>query len=141
VTFVPGLTPWAIHGRPIGASKTRFRIATELHSVGMPPRRRLNPKKRIKLGHYPSPDSVYTWINPKTGRALQNAIYDENGDVISHVDFKNHGEPSGHGHTFSNPGDPATGHGPQCEHIPNHQLPVGWDVLPRGVLPHTPIGA
>lgn len=41
---------------------------------------------------------MYTHIDPKTGKAVQNAIYDGNGDVIGHVDFKNHGIESGHYH-------------------------------------------
>ncbi|TVP76009.1 MAG: hypothetical protein EA353_12805, partial [Puniceicoccaceae bacterium] len=89
-----------------------------------------------------TPNSTYTHIDPKTGRAVQNARYDDKGNVIGHVDFKNHGPgaPSGHGHTFPQPGNPASGHGPGKPHIPNNQLPAGWDALPPGVQPHTPIG-
>lgn len=88
-----------------------------------------------------TPDSIYTHISPTTGKAIQNAIYDSNGDVIAHVDFKNHnGEPSGHWHRFPQPGIPSTGHGKGAPHHSNHLLPVGWDALPAGVLPTTPIG-
>lgn len=92
-----------------------------------------------------TPDSTYTHIDPKTGKAVQNAIYDGNGDVVGHVDFKNHDPtggraPSGHGHTFPQPGNPASGHGPGKPHIPNNQLPAGWDTLPPGVQSHTPLG-
>jgi hypothetical protein len=89
-----------------------------------------------------TPDSIYTHIDPKTGKAVQNAIYDSNGNVIGHVDFSNHGPgaPSGHGHTFPQPGNPASGHGPGKPHSPNGQLPPGWVVLPPGVQPRTPIG-
>jgi hypothetical protein len=88
-----------------------------------------------------TPDSIYTWIDPKTEKALQNAIYDSNGDVIGHVDFKrHHGAPSGHGHQFPRPGLPSSGHGKGTTHIPNHQLPAGWDDLPPGIPPRTPIG-
>jgi hypothetical protein len=78
-------------------------------------------------------------------KAVQNAIYDDAGDVIGHVDFKNHdlkgGQAlSGHGHTFPQPGNPASGHGLGKPHIPNAQLPPGWDSLPPGVQPHTPLG-
>jgi hypothetical protein len=89
-----------------------------------------------------TPDSTYTHIDPKTGNAVQNAIYDSEGKVIGHVDFKNHGPgaPSGHGHAFPEPGNPASGHGPGKPHIPNSDLPAGWDKLPPGVQPKTPIG-
>lgn len=87
------------------------------------------------------PDSVYTHIDRTTGMALQNAIYDNNGDVIGHVDFKNsgHGATSGHGHRFP-PGNPFPGHGPGTPHIAYAQLPAGWSDLPPGILPRTPIG-
>jgi hypothetical protein len=89
-----------------------------------------------------TPNSTYTHIDPKTGKAVQNAICDDAGDVVGHVDFKNHGPgaPSGHGHTFPQPGNPASGHGAGKPHIPNNQLPPGWDTLPPGVQPHTPLG-
>jgi hypothetical protein len=89
-----------------------------------------------------TPNSTYTHIDPKTGKAVQNAIYDDAGDVVGHVDFKNHGPgaPSGHGHTFPQPGNPASGHGAGKPHISNNQLPPGRDTLPPGVLPHTPLG-
>jgi RHS repeat-associated protein len=89
-----------------------------------------------------TPNSTYTHIDPKTGKAVQNATYDSDGKVISHVDFKNHGPgaPSGHGHTFPEPGNPASGHGPGKPHIPNNQLPAGSDKLPPGIQPKTPIG-
>lgn len=88
-----------------------------------------------------TPNSVYTHLS-KDGKALQNAAYDQNGDVISHVDFKNHGPgaPSGHGHEFPQPGNPASGHGAGKPHIPNGDLPLDWKKLPPGVQPHTPIG-
>jgi len=84
--------------------------------------------------------SIYTQVN-KEGRAVQNAIYDENGNVIGHVDFKNTGPgaASGHGHMFP-PGQPGLGHGPGAPHIPYDELPPGWGDLPPGVSPHTPIG-
>lgn len=90
-----------------------------------------------------TPNSTYTHIDPKTGKAVQNAIYDSEGNVVGHVDFKNHGPgaPSGHGHTFPEPGNPASGHGPGKPHIPNDQLPSGWDKLPPGVEPKTPKGS
>jgi RHS repeat-associated protein len=88
-----------------------------------------------------TPNSKYTHVGPD-GKAVQNAIYDGNGNVIGHVDFKNHGPgaPSGHGHQFPIPGNPASGHGPGKPHIPPNQLPPGWGDLPPGVPPRTPIG-
>jgi hypothetical protein len=89
-----------------------------------------------------TPESIYTHLDPNTGEAIQNAIYDANGDVIGHVDFTNHGmgATSGHGHFFGLPGYPSSGHGAAHPHIPNHALPAGWDALPAGVNPRTPLG-
>ncbi|MBU9846272.1 PAAR-like domain-containing protein [Rahnella ecdela] len=87
-----------------------------------------------------TPDSIYTHIDPKTGRAVQNAIYDSNGNVIAHVDFKNHGIESGHYHEFPIPGNPGSGHGAGKPHNPHLTVPPGWDTLPPGIDPQTPIG-
>ncbi len=89
-----------------------------------------------------TPGSIYTHIDPDSGKAVQNAIYNADGKVIDHVDFKNHGAgaPSGHGHRFPQPGNPSSGHGPGKPHIPSNQLPPGWDALPPKVEPHTPLG-
>jgi len=85
-----------------------------------------------------TPNSIYAQLHPKTGRAIQNTIYDSNGLKIGHVDFKNHGgNPSGHWHFFSEPGNPASGH--TGEHRPHSTIPSGWDALPQGILPQTPI--
>ncbi|WP_240346862.1 RHS repeat domain-containing protein, partial [Pectobacterium brasiliense] len=72
-----------------------------------------------------TPNSMYMHIDPKTGKAVQNAIYDGNGDVIGHVDFKNHGIESGHYHLFPEPGNPASGHGPGKPHYPHSGIPSG----------------
>jgi RHS repeat-associated protein len=87
------------------------------------------------------PGSKYTQVD-KNGDALQTAIYDKNGDVVGHVDYKNHGPgaASGHGHEFPTPGDPSSGHGRGKPHIPHDKLPPGWGDLPPGVKPRTPIG-
>jgi RHS repeat-associated protein len=78
-----------------------------------------------------TPNSIYTHVDPVTGVPKQNAVYDENGDVIGHVDFKQHGSaPPGHGHIFPEPGNPASGHGPGAPHIPPGDLPPGWGDLP-----------
>ncbi len=37
-----------------------------------------------------TPDSTNTHIDPKTGKAVQNAFYEGNGVVVGHVDFKNY---------------------------------------------------
>ncbi|CAI8862628.1 RHS repeat domain-containing protein [Methylocaldum szegediense] len=88
------------------------------------------------------PNSIYTHMDPKTGNAVQNAIYDANGNVVAHVDFKNHGPgaPSGHGHVFPVPGDPSSGHGKGKPHIPPANIPPEWQQLPSGVNPARPIG-
>ena len=87
-----------------------------------------------------TPNSVYTHIDAKSGKAVQNAIYDADGKVVGHVDFKNHGIESGHWHEFP-AGEPWKGHGAGAAHHPKATVPAGWDVLPSGVLPHTPIGS
>jgi hypothetical protein len=89
-----------------------------------------------------APNSMYTHVN-SSGRAVQTAIYDANGNVIAHIDFKNHGSSalSGHGHLFPTPGNPASGHGAGKPHVPNTDLPAEWLRLPGGVLPYTPIGS
>jgi hypothetical protein len=74
-----------------------------------------------------TPNSKYTQVDPATGLPKQQAIYDENGDVIGHIDYEQHGSsPPGHGHVFPEPGNPASGHGPGAPHIPPDELPPGW---------------
>ena len=69
-------------------------------------------------------------------------LYNNNGDVVGHVDFKNHGLGAalGHGHEFPVPGNPASGHGKGKPHIEFPKLPNGWGDLPPGINPKTPIG-
>ena len=88
-----------------------------------------------------TPNSVYSHIDPKTNKVVQNAIYDADGKVVGHVDFKNHGIESGHWHEFSEPGNPASGHGAGKTHHPHSTIPDGWDFIPEGMSPHTPIGS
>ena len=85
-------------------------------------------------------NSVYTHV--RNGRAVQDAIYDANGDVIAHVDFKNHGPgaPSDHAHKFGRPGDPASGHRGAARHISPGDVAASWKKLPPGIEPYTPIG-
>ena len=78
-----------------------------------------------------TPNSIYTHLDPVTGVPKQNAIYDANGDVIAHVDFKQHGSsPPGHFHTFPAPGNPSSGHGRGNPHYPPESLPPGWGDVP-----------
>jgi hypothetical protein len=78
--------------------------------------------------HGATPNSVYTHIDPKTGLPVQNAVYDANGKVKAHVDFKDHGPgaPPGHAHTFHTPGDPSSGHGKAKPHIAPKDVPPEW---------------
>jgi RHS repeat-associated protein len=85
-----------------------------------------------------TPNSVYSHV--KDGKVVQNAIYDGDGKVIGHVDFKNHGIESGHFHRFPDAGNPASGHGPGKPHFPNSGVPDGWGQIPEGFIPNTPIG-
>jgi hypothetical protein len=90
-----------------------------------------------------TPFSVYTYIDPKTGKAVQNTIYGEGGRKIAQVDFENHGggATSGHGHYFGNSGNEFFGHHASgAPHVDNLNLPTSWDRLPPGIEPHTPIG-
>jgi len=57
---------------------------------------------KVKVGETGEvPNSVHTEING-AGKAIQNSIFDANGNIVGHVDFKNHGPgaPSGHWHSF-----------------------------------------
>jgi len=131
-----GVNPYGYVGNPLkyidplGLCKTKYDNANYEHFFG--------EDKPWTMGA--TPDSMYTHIDPKTGKAIQNAIYDSNGNVIAHVDFKNHGIESGHYHLFPEPGNPASGHGPGKPHYPNSDIPTGWDKLPPGIDPTTPIG-
>jgi len=88
-----------------------------------------------------TPNSKYNHLDGD-GKVKQTAIYGEDGKVIGHVDYKNHGNdaPSGHGHQFTEPGNPASGHGKGKPHIPNDQLPRDWTDLPSDLEPTTPVG-
>ncbi|MEZ4475715.1 MAG: RHS repeat-associated core domain-containing protein, partial [bacterium] len=81
--------------------------------------------------------SVYS--HDRGGVVGQNAIYDGNGAVVGHVDFKNHGIPSGHYHTFP-PGQPWVGHGAGAPHYHHSTVPAGWSQIPPGSSPQVPIG-
>jgi hypothetical protein len=76
-----------------------------------------------------TPNSVYTRTG-QDGTPVQNIIYDGNGDAIGHFDFKTHpGTDGPHGHVFEMPGVVA-GHGPGAPHIPEADLPPGWNLRP-----------
>jgi RHS repeat-associated protein len=76
-----------------------------------------------------TPDSVYTRTGAD-GTPVQNTIYNQNGDAVGHFDFKTHPGTSGpHGHVFETPGVVA-GHGPGAPHIPEPDLPPGWNLRP-----------
>jgi hypothetical protein len=84
------------------------------------------------------PDSVHTQISKKSGKALQNTVYDSDGNGIAHVDFRgHHGSPSSHGHLWPAPGKidhPKTGY------IPPDKVPDSWKRLPEGIDPEDPAG-
>ncbi|WP_338846797.1 RHS repeat-associated core domain-containing protein [Massilia sp. W12] len=88
------------------------------------------------------PDSIYTKTDGTGSVAVQNTIYDSQGNAIGQVDFKNHGggAVSGHGHVLTPPGNFASAHGPSAVHLPPNQVPAGWGAIPTGMTPATPIG-
>ena len=87
------------------------------------------------------PNALHTRTSGDGRVAVQNTVYDHNGNAVAHVDFKPHGAdaPSGHAHEFP-PGAPASGHGPGATHIPPENVPPDWSRTPPGVPPATPIG-
>ncbi len=132
-----GGTPGAIIGGALGGAGAA--------RIGRPP---LSPSRPTFRGtdkpwkEGATPNSKYVHVDPRTGKAKQTAIYNEEGKVVAHVDWKNHGQgaESGHGHIFPEPGNPASGHGRGKPHIPHHDLPPDYRDLPSGVEPQTPIG-
>jgi RHS repeat-associated protein len=94
------------------------------------------PTAKPKTG---TPNTVYVYFHDKLKKAIQTSIFNEKGNVIGHVDYKNHGKlaPSGHFHTFLIPGDPSSGH--SITHHPYSELPPGWGMLPAGISPMDPI--
>jgi len=89
-----------------------------------------------------SPNSVYTHVDPRTGVAKQNVIYDADGNVVAHVDFKRHGmAPSGHAHPIPKPGQPDSGHTHNYTPIQPSDVPPGWLATPPNALPQQPIGS
>ncbi|MFF2350797.1 RHS repeat-associated core domain-containing protein [Kitasatospora sp. NPDC058115] len=77
-----------------------------------------------------TPDSVYTRTG-KDGTPVQNTIYDKNGAAVGHFDFKDHGTGGPHGHVIDPPGTKGGGHGAGAPHIPEAELPKGWNLRPR----------
>lgn len=82
------------------------------------------------------PNSKWTQTSGDGKKAVQNTIYDANGDAVGQVDFKDHGAnaPPGHGHAFP-PGQPGAGHGPGGSHIDPANVPQGWADIPAGTVP------
>src|SRR5262249_42943980 len=92
------------------------------------------------------PNGLHTRTSGDGSVAVQNTVYDHNGNAVAHVDFKPHGAgsdvaPSGHAHEFPPVGPPASGHGPGATHIPPADVPADWSRLPPNVPPAYPIGA
>lgn len=91
-----------------------------------------------------TPNTLYTQVaSSDPNVAVQNTVTNSKGQIVSQVDFKNHGigAESGHAHVFPpnqiNMGHHSTGTIP---HIPYNQTPVDWLRLPTGVTPSKPIG-
>ena len=82
------------------------------------------------------PNSVHVRTT-RDGKAVQSTIYNEYGEAVGHIDWKDL-----EGHHFSTPGQPATGHGAGNAHIPlsDPRIPADWQVLPLGVTPVQPRG-
>ncbi|WP_432827051.1 polymorphic toxin-type HINT domain-containing protein [Dactylosporangium sp. CA-092794] len=77
------------------------------------------------------PNSVYTRTG-QDGTPVQNTIYDSDGKAVGQFDFKDHGTGGPHGHVIDPPGTPGGGHGPGAPHIPQSELPPGWNLRPGG---------
>jgi hypothetical protein len=81
-----------------------------------------------------TPYSLYTQF--RGAAPVQTALYNGSGDVIVHIDWKQHGAaPPGHWHHFPTPGDPSSGHGngqPHYSPLKNSLwgLPDDWDDWP-----------
>jgi hypothetical protein len=83
-----------------------------------------------------TPNSAYTQFDSRTGAPKQTAIYDSNGDVIVHIDWKQSGSAlPGHWHYFPQPGNPSSGHYQGAPHYgpinaSTWGLPTDWNVWP-----------
>lgn len=91
------------------------------------------------------PNALYTRTSGDGRVAVQNTVYDHNGNAVAHVDFKPHSgpsgdAPSGHAHSFPPGGPVGAGHGPGATHTPPASVPPDWSRTPPGVPPATPIG-
>ncbi|MEV7523613.1 SpvB/TcaC N-terminal domain-containing protein [Streptomyces sp. NPDC091371] len=75
------------------------------------------------------PDSVYTRTG-QDGTPVQNTIFDKDGNAVGHFDFKHHGTGGPHGHVIDPPGTPGAGHGAGAPHIPESDVPPGWNLRP-----------
>ncbi len=99
-----------------------FKAATELTT---------GPKLSGEAGPPPNaaPNAVYQRKN-KAGEVIQNTIYNQAGQTIAQVDFKQHGSaPPGHSHRTATPGDIASAHsgsGGSDVHYPPDITPARW---------------
>ena len=86
-------------------------------------------------------NSKWTQTTGDGTKAVQNTIYDADGNAVGQVDFKKHGPgaPPGHGHSFP-PGQPGVGHGPGATHLDPTNVPEGWADIPPGLQPAQPLG-
>lgn len=93
-------------------------------------------------------NSLYTQVkknergDKKGYIAVQNAIYNESGEVVVHVDFQIHDQEhalSGHFHLLD-PGKPESGHGEEAKHHSHNKAPKHYHALPPDTKPQTEIG-
>ena len=90
-----------------------------------------------------APHSIYTQISSDGKAAVQNTIYNSEGQATHQVDFKNHrsGATSGHGHVMGTPGEIGTGHRhTPGSFVPHESVPAAHKVIPAGTKPSKPIG-
>ena len=69
------------------------------------------------------PNSVHIRTT-RDGKAVQSTIYNDKGEAIGHIDWKD-----SEGHIFDVPGQPATGHGPGHDHLPLGDLPADSEAV------------
>jgi RHS repeat-associated protein len=90
-----------------------------------------------------TPNSIYTQVSSDGKVAVQNSIYNSEGQVVHQVDFKNHGggATSGHGHVMETPGKIGSGHNHTAgSFVPQEKVPAVYKKIPNGTLPSQQIG-
>ncbi|ADG67426.1 hypothetical protein Plim_1593 [Planctopirus limnophila DSM 3776] len=77
------------------------------------------------------PNSIHIRLS-RDGRAVQTTIFNERGEAIAHIDWKDR-----EGRLFTIPGSPRSGHGPGAPHLKltDPLIPPDWQMLPQGVIP------